>query len=266
MADKLKVDEARNGEENTTPVDEAHLLTNGEEHTTQGQLVTPSGVQSSYAPDKTSAPDNVITEASGSLSASNSGSEQCDRGLAEPQSLEHKSDECKASTLRCGEKRPRESEDSSDVPVKRRLRTSEEDSRKESVPDYDARCAELWIDGETAACEAYESSNSTQRQRAVRQHANGSDFLRLIQTKLAACFLPIAKMVRLSMEQSRADFTGVMSTLNAMQRDARVLTNEVRNMRAEGRQILDTISLMNDKLSVIQRIALDLQEVLTTRR
>ncbi|XP_059372358.1 uncharacterized protein LOC132109892 [Carassius carassius] len=261
MADKLKVEEARNGEENTAPVDEAHLLTNGEEHTTQGQLVTPSGVQSSYAPDKTAAPDNFITEASVSLSASNSRSEPSDQGLAETQSP----NVCKASTLRCGEKRPRESEDPSDVPVKRRVRASE-DSRKESVPNYDARCAELWIDGETAACEAYESSKSAQRQRAVRQHANGSDFLRLIQTKLAACFLPIAKMLRLSMEQSRADFAGVISTINAMQRDTRQLTNEVRNMRVEGRQILDTISLMNERMSVIQRLALDLQEVLTTRR
>lgn len=113
-------------------MDEARLLTNGEENTTQGQLVTPSGVSSSYAADKTAAPDNFVTEASAPLSASNSGSEPCDRGVAEAQGLGHKSDECKAATLRCGEKRARESEDPSDAPLKRRLRTSE-GSRKECV-------------------------------------------------------------------------------------------------------------------------------------
>ncbi|XP_016411641.1 uncharacterized protein LOC107743046 [Sinocyclocheilus rhinocerous] len=280
MAAKLYVDEARNGEENTTPVDKARLLTNGEENTTQGQLVTPSGASSSCAPDKTAAPDNLITEVSVPLSASNSGSELCDRGVAETQttttqSLEHKSDECNASTLRCGEKRARESEDRSDVPVKRRLRTSE-DSRKEFLPDYDARCAELWINGEMAACEAYElskSSRNTQRQRAVRQPGNSSsvnltqsDFLRLIRIEVAAGYQSIAKMLRLSMERSRADFAEVINRLDAMQRDTRELANEVRKMRADGRLALDAISLMNEKMSVIQRLALDLHRALITRK
>lgn len=118
-------------------VDVACLLTNGEEDTTQSQLVTPSGVPSSCTPDKTAAPDNFITEVSLPLSASNSESEPCDGGVSETQtttsqSLEPKPEECNVSTLRCGEKRERESEDPSDVSVKRRLRPSEE-SRKECM-------------------------------------------------------------------------------------------------------------------------------------
>lgn len=102
------------------------------EDTTQSQLVTPSGVPPSCTPDKTAAP-----EVSLALSASNSESEPCDGGVAETQttttqSLEPKPDECSTSTMRCGEKRERESEDPSDVPVKRRLRPSE-DSRKECM-------------------------------------------------------------------------------------------------------------------------------------
>lgn len=118
-------------------VDVACLLTNGEEDTTQSQLVTPSGVPSSCTSDKTAAPVNFITEVSLPLSASNRESEPCDGGVAETQtttsqSLEPKPEECNASTLRCGEKRERESEDPSDVSVKRRLRPLEE-SRKECM-------------------------------------------------------------------------------------------------------------------------------------
>ncbi len=82
---------------------------------------------------------------------------------------------------------------------------------------------------------------------------------------MAACYLPIAKMLRLSMERSRADFVEVLSRLNAMHRDTRELTNEVRNMRGDGRLALDTVSLMNERLSVIQRFAVDLHRMLTTR-
>lgn len=83
---------------------------------------------------------------------------------------------------------------------------------------------------------------------------------------MAACYLPIAKMLRLSMERSRADSAEVISRLNAMQRETRELTNEVSNMRADGRLALDTISLMNERLSVIQRFAVDMYQVLTTRK
>lgn len=140
------------------------------------------------------------------------------------------------------------------------------------------RCAELWIHGEMAACEAYElskSSSNTQRQHSVRQQGNSSsanqplthsDILRLIRIEVAACYQPIAKMLRLSMERSRANFTEVISRLDAMQRVTRELFNEVRNMRTDGRLALDTISLMNERMSVIQRFAVDLHRVLTTRK
>lgn len=73
-------------------------------------------------------------------------------------------------------------------------------------------------------------------------------------------------MLRLSMERSRADFAEVISSLNAMQRNTRELANEVRKMRADGRLVLDTISLMNERMSVIQRLALDLHRVVTSRK
>ncbi len=102
------------------------------EDTTPRQLVTPSGVPPSCTPDKT-ADLPADPEVSLALSASNSESEPCDGGVAETQatttqSLEPKPDESSTSTLRCGEKRERESEDPSDVPVKRRLRPSEDSS------------------------------------------------------------------------------------------------------------------------------------------
>lgn len=133
------------------------------------------------------------------------------------------------------------------------------------------RCAELWIHGEIAACEAYElSKSSSNTQQGNSSSANRpltkSEILRLIRVEVAACYLPIAKMLRLSMERSRADSAEVISRLNAMQRETRELTNEVSNMRADGRLALDTISLMNERLSVIQRFAVDMHQVLTTRK
>lgn len=135
------------------------------------------------------------------------------------------------------------------------------------------RCAELWIHGEIAAFEAYElskSSSNTQRQQGNSSSANRpltkSDIFRLIRIEVATCYQPIAKILRLSMERSRADFTEVISRLDAMQRDTRELFNEVRNMRTDGRLALDTISLMNERMSVIQRFAVDLHQVLTTRK
>ncbi|XP_016419359.1 uncharacterized protein LOC107748882 [Sinocyclocheilus rhinocerous] len=287
MANNLNVDEARNGEDNTTPVDDARRLTNGEENTTQSQLVTPSGVPSSCAPDKSAAPDNLKTVVSVPLSGSNRGSEPCDGGVAvtprdslqdtTTQSLEPKSNGCNTSTLRCGEKRERESDNPSDVPVKRRLRPSE-DNGKECLPDYDVRCAELWIDGEMAAWEAYElskSSSDTQRQHVVRQHDSNSsvnrpstqkDVVRVVRAEVAACFQPITKLILLNMEWSRTDFTEMINRLRALQRDVTELANEMRNMRADQRLALDAISLMNERMSVIQRCVCETHQMMTTTR
>ncbi|XP_059413192.1 uncharacterized protein LOC132148517 [Carassius carassius] len=257
MAHNLNVDEARNGEEDTT---------------------TP-GVPSSCAPGKSAALDNLKPVASVALSGSNNESEPVTPGhslqATTTQSLE--SNGCNTPTLRCGKKRERGSDNPSEVPVKRRLRLSE-DNGKECSLDYDERSAELWIDGEVAACEAYElskSSSNTQHRQVARPSDNNSsvnrpptpkDFEHVVRAEVAACFQPITDLISLSMEWSRTDFTQVINRLRALQRDSTMLAHEIRNMRANQRQASDAISLMNERMSVIQRCVLETHQIMTATR
>ncbi|RXN06683.1 alpha-N-acetylgalactosaminide alpha-2,6-sialyltransferase 2 [Labeo rohita] len=264
-----EVDEARTGEDKATPVDNVCLVTNGEQNTTQFQLVTPSEVPSSCVPDKTAALDKLITEASvplsdGGVTAMPGDSPQS----TAPQSPEPKSSGSNMSTLKCGEKRPRESDEHSVASVKRRLRPSE-DCEEECVPDYDERCAELWIDGEMAACEAYEllkSRRNTQPPHAVRQHVNNvsvrqpptqNDIAHIARAEVLASFQSLTNLIRLSIEWRRADYIEVINGLRGLNRNVTGVANELRSMRTEQRQVLDAISLMNEKMNVIQRDAFE---------
>ncbi|KAL0198565.1 hypothetical protein M9458_007105, partial [Cirrhinus mrigala] len=244
--------------------DSACLLTNGEENTTQIQLVTPSGVPSSCVPDKTAALDKRITEASVPLSDGGVAATPGDSPQSTaPQSPEPKSSGSNTSTLKCGEKRQRDSDKPSIASVKRRLRPSE-DCEEECVPDYDVRCAELWIEGEMAACEAYElskSSRNTQSPHAVRQHVNNisvrqpptqNDIVHIARAEVLASFQTLTKLFRLSIEWRRADFNEVINGLRGLSRDVTGVANELRSMRTEQRQALDAISLMNERMNVIQ--------------
>ncbi|KAK2915888.1 hypothetical protein Q8A67_000262 [Cirrhinus molitorella] len=276
MAANPKVDEARSGENNATPVEEARLLANGKENTTQSQLVMPSGVPSSSVPDKTEALKNLVTKALVPLT--NKGV-AVTPGDSTTQSPEPKSDGNNTSTLRCGEKRERESDKPSGVPVKRRLR-SLEDCEEECLPDYDERCAELWIDGEMAALEAYELSKSSRntpaRQlNAVRPNSNNNpgsrpatqkDVVHIARAEVAASFQTFTKLIRLSMEWRRADFNEVINGLRGLHRDVTGVASELRSMRAEQTQMLDAISLMNERMSVIQRCVLDMHQLMDTKK
>lgn len=123
-------------------VDEAGRLTGSSSNTTQGKLVAPPGVPGLCGTEKAAAPNNLITEVSVPLSGDNSGSKPCDGGsVVTPQdspqtktarSLGPESSGSKTSTSTSGEKRERESDNTSDIPVKRRLRLSE-DTEEESM-------------------------------------------------------------------------------------------------------------------------------------
>ncbi|XP_026072861.1 uncharacterized protein LOC113052674 [Carassius auratus] len=255
MAHNLNVDQARNGEEDTA---------------------TP-GVPSSCAPGKSAALDNLKPVASVASSGSNNESEPVTPGHSRQatttQSLE--SNGCNTPSLRCGEKRERGSDNPSEVPVKRRLRLSKDNGR-ECSPDYDERCAELWIDGEVAACEAYElSKSSSNTQEVVRQPDNNSsfsqpltprDFQRVVRAEVAGCFEPITDLISTSMEWSRTDFNQVINRLRTLQRDTTILTHEIRNMRVNQRLTLDAIPLMNERMSVIQKCVLETHKMLTATR
>lgn len=140
------------------------------------------------------------------------------------------------------------------------------------------KCAELWIDGERAACEAYElskSSSNTQRQHAAQQNGNSysanrpltlNDIVRLIQDVMTAFYQRFTKIINLNMEHTRHVFNRLTDMLDALQRDTIELANEVRIKQAEERQALDTISLMNERLSLIERMVFDLHRVMVTRK
>lgn len=129
-----------------------------------------------------------------------------------------------------------------------------------------------------AACEAYElskSSSDTQRRHVVPQHDNNSsvsrpptqkDFARAVRAEVAACFQPLTKLISLSIEWSRTDFAEVISRLRALQRDTTELGSEIRNMRADKRQALDEISLMEERMSVIQRCVLETHQIMNITR
>lgn len=117
---------------------EARLLTGGEEDTTQGKLVPPPDVPGLCVTEKAAAPNNLKTEVSVPLSGDNSGSAPCDGGVAvtqrdSPQATTAPNLGPKSNgTSTSGEKRKRESENPSGIPVKRRLKLSE-DTEKEST-------------------------------------------------------------------------------------------------------------------------------------
>ncbi|KAK7174222.1 hypothetical protein R3I93_001428 [Phoxinus phoxinus] len=275
MAANFNVDGARLliGEDSATI--EARLLTSGGEGTTQGKLVTPPGVPALCVTEKAAAPNNLTTEVSVPLSGDNSGSKPCDGGVAVTQrdspratTAPNLSPET-SRTSTSGKKRERESENTSGIPVKRRLRLSE-DTEEESVQDYDARCAELWIDGEIAACEAYQLSqaNSNLRRQnllrdlrqvtnAARRNNNSSaqpatQSTGAPQLGITACFQEFIKVFRQAEGSRRADFAELINSVRGMQRDFRGLSNEIHKVRVDQKEVLETLSLLSERMSVIQ--------------
>lgn len=120
---------------------EARLLTGGEQDTTRGKLVTPPGVPGLCVTEKAAAPNYLRTEVSVPLSGDNSGlviTKPCDGGVAakprdSPQATTAPSLGPESNgTSTSGKKRERESENPSGIPVKRRLRLSE-DTQEESM-------------------------------------------------------------------------------------------------------------------------------------
>ncbi|XP_056109650.1 uncharacterized protein LOC130087386 [Rhinichthys klamathensis goyatoka] len=279
MAANLNVDGAR------LLIGEDSATIGVEEDTTQGKLVTPPGVPGLCVTEKAAVPNDLITEVSLPLSGDNSGSKPCDGGVAVTQQ-----DSPQATTApnldpesngKSGEKRERESDNTSGIPVKRRLRLSE-DTEQEGVHDYDARCAELWIDGEIAACEAYElsqASSNARRQYLLRDPRQANNGVRRNnnssaqpvtqltvgpQTTITTCFKEFIKVFRQTEVLRRADFAELINLVRGMQRDFRVLSNEIHNTRVEihnirvdQRQMLDAFSLMLERLNVIQMYVTD---------
>ncbi|XP_067284897.1 uncharacterized protein wu:fb97g03 isoform X2 [Pseudorasbora parva] len=266
MADKQNGDEAR------LPNCEDAATCDDNENTSQGKLVTPSGVPGLYVPDKAAAPNNLITEVSVPLSGE---STPCDGGVeVMPQDSTRattapESNGCKAATLKSGEKRERESDsdNASEIPVKRRL-TLSEDTEEETVQDYDARCAELWIDAEIAACEAYEFSQVNRPRQVPRDpRRNKSSPAQPVtqrtddaKTAITACFQEFIKVFRQTEVLRRADFSGMINAVRGMRRDFTALSNEIHNIRAEQRQTLDVLSLMAERMNVIQMYVTDMHK------
>ncbi|XP_048042732.1 uncharacterized protein LOC125266260 isoform X2 [Megalobrama amblycephala] len=273
-------------------VDEAGRLTGSSSNTTQGKLVMPLGVPGLCGSAKTAALNNLITEVLVPLSGDNSGSKPCDRGSAvtpqeSPQtttsrSLGPESNESKTSTSTSGEKRERESDNTSDIPVKRRLRLSD-DTEEESVQDYDARCAELWIDGEMAACEAHElsqASSNGRRQHFPRDPRQVNDAVRRNNSQaqpvtqktnsthpgIIACFTELIKLYRHAEVLRRADFTSMINLLREVQRDFAGLSNEIHNIRRDQRKMLDALSLLSERMNVIQMYVLDTHKTIIGKR
>ncbi|XP_077069905.1 uncharacterized protein LOC143722384 [Siphateles boraxobius] len=259
---------------------EARLLKCGKEDTTQGKLVGPPSVT-----EKAAAPNNLITEVSAPWSGDNSESKPCDGGVAVTQ---RDSPQATATpnlgpesnrTSTSGEKRERESDNTSEIPVKRRLRLSE-DTEEESVQDYDARCAELWINGEMAACEAYELSQASsngrlqyllrvprQANNAVRCNNNSPAQPVTQKTNpITACFQEFIKVISQTEVLRRADFTELINLVCGMQRDFRVLSSEIHKIRVDQRQMLEAFSLMSERVNVIQMYVTDVHKKMTGKK
>ncbi|KAG1935534.1 uncharacterized protein LOC120464553 [Pimephales promelas] len=273
MAANLNVDGAR------LLIGEDSATIGVEEDTTQGKLVTPPGVPGLCVTAKAAAPNDLITEGSLPLSGDNSTSKACDGGVAVATTAPNLDPE---SNGKSGEKRERESDNTSGIRVKRRLRLSEE---QESVQDYDARGAELWIDGEIAACEAYESpqANTTailqnmlrdviQLDNGVQRNNNSSaqpvpQLTAGPQTTLTNCFKELLKTFHQNEVLRNGGFVKLINLVRWMQRDSRVLSNEVNSthrvlsqIRADQRQMLDELFLMLERLNVIQTYVTGLHE------
>ncbi|XDV13887.1 hypothetical protein PO909_002195, partial [Leuciscus waleckii] len=268
---------------------EARLLTGGEEDTTQCKLVTPPDVPGLCVTEKAAAPNNLITEVSVPLSGDNSGSKPCDGGVAvtqwdSPQATTAPNLGPKSNgTSTSGEKRKRESENPSGIPVKRRLKLSE-DTEKESVQDYDARCAELWISGEIAACEAYELSQAIsngRRQYLLRDPRQANNAVRRNnnhsaqpvsqktdgpQAAIIARFQEFIKVFHQTEVLRRTDFAGLINLVRGMQRDFRVFSDEIRNIRKDQRQMLEALSLISERLNVIQMYVTDTHKTMTGKK
>lgn len=221
-------------------------------------------------------------------------------------SLGPESNGSKTSTSTSGEKRERESDNTSNISVKRRLRPSE-DVEKESVyqciskhcvplciliqmclcftatQDYDARCAELWINGEMATCEAYElllARDDGRRQHLPREPGQVNSAFRrnnpLAQPVtqkmdgtvplIAAAFRELIKLYHQTEASRRADFTELMNVVREVQSNFAAFSNDIRNIRLDQRKILDTLSLMSERMNVIQMYVLDAHKTITGNR
>lgn len=151
------------------------------------------------------------------------------------------------------------------------------------IQDYDARCAELWIDGEMAACEAYElsqaSSNSRRQHfpRDPRQVNNGvrrnNSLAQPVTQKtngthpgIIACFTELIKLYRHAEVLRRADFTSMINLLREVQRDFAGLSNEIHNIRVDQRKMLDALSLLSERMNVIQMYVLDTHKTIIGKR
>lgn len=257
--------------------DEARLLncedattSDANENTSQGKLVMPSSVPGLCVTEKAAAPNNLITEVSVPLSG----------GGVAVTTTGPETNGCKEPTSTSGEKRERESDNTSEIPVKRHLRLSE-DTEEESAQDYDARCAELWIDGEMAACEAYELSQVGRRQHLPRDPRQVNNAVRRnnnslaqpvtqktdgLQTTMTACFQEFINVFRQTEMLRRADFSELINLIRGVQRDFTVLSNEILNIRVEQRQMLEALSLMSERMNVIQMYVTDMHKKVTGKR
>lgn len=149
------------------------------------------------------------------------------------------------------------------------------------MQDYDARCAELWVNGEIAACEAYELSQAISNGRcqylirqavnAIRRNNNSSaqPVTRKTdgpQTAITACFQEFIKVFRQTEVLRRADSVELINLVRGMQRDFRVLSNEIHDIRKDQRQMLEELSLMSERLNVIQMYATDTHKTMTGKK
>lgn len=134
-----------------------------------------------------------------------------------------------------------------------------------------------------AACEAYELSQASRNARrqhfprdprqvnnAVR-HNNSlpqPDTQKTNSTHpgIITCFTELIKLYHHTEASRRADFTSMINLLREVQRNFTGLSNEIRNIRVDQRKMLDALSLLSERMNVIQMYVLDTHKKITGNR
>lgn len=135
-----------------------------------------------------------------------------------------------------------------------------------------------------AACEAYELSQASSNGR--RQHfprdprqvnnatrRNNNSLAQPVTQKtnsthpgIITCFTELIKLYRHTEALRRADFTEMISLLREVRRDFAVLSNEIHNIYVDQRKMLDALSLLSERMNVIQMYVLDTNKTIIGNR